>query len=90
MECGGLRRLQSAKRGGLRTTLTAGDATGHPMGSRKMGASRRAQTNRLDGRIGAGDHPDRPPAMTRRDASWATRSTPTPPVAVGRAASAFL
>jgi hypothetical protein len=49
--------LRSAKRGGLRTTLTAGDATGHPMGPRKVGASWRARTNRLDGRIGAGDHP---------------------------------
>jgi len=51
--------LRSAQRGGLRTTLTACDATGCPMGARKVGASGRAQPKGLDGRIG-----DRPPAMT--------------------------
>ncbi|KAG2661796.1 hypothetical protein PVAP13_1KG111073 [Panicum virgatum] len=46
------------------------------MGSRKVGASRRAQTNWLDGRIGAGDHP-RPATAQAHDA---TRREPPRPL----------
>lgn len=54
-----------AKRGGIRTMLTGGDATDCPMGGREVGASVRAGGDRWTVRIVVEPPPTRQSAVTR-------------------------